>query len=93
MPTEYKRLATYRILELPTDIHFVDLSETYLYMVHFGLEHFFVNRKNCLHISVYYKSKHKSSQVRDWWGLCDVSFRKFHLNFDFEDMIKFSHTL
>ena len=35
-----------RILELPTNNrHFVDLSESYLYMVHFGLEPFFGNSK------------------------------------------------
>ena len=31
---------TDRTPELPTDGHFLDLSETFLYMVHFDLGHF-----------------------------------------------------
>ena len=40
---------TDRIPELPIDIHFLDLSETCLYMVHFGLGPFFLKLQNdCL---------------------------------------------
>ena len=41
---------TDRIPELPTDRHFLDLSETYLYKDHFGLGPFFRKaQKICLH--------------------------------------------
>ena len=40
---------TDRTAELPIDSHFLDLSETYLYMVNFGLGTFFGNRKKYLH--------------------------------------------
>ena len=41
---------TDRIPELPTDrYYFLELSETCLYMVHFGQGPFFGNRKNRLH--------------------------------------------
>ena len=40
---------TNRIPELPTDIHFLDFSETCLYMCHFGLGSVFsAVAKNCL---------------------------------------------
>ena len=33
---------TDRIPELPTNKHLLDLSKTYLYIVHFGLEPYFI---------------------------------------------------
>ena len=38
-----------KISKLPTNTHFLDLSETCLYMVHFGLGPFSTIAKNCLH--------------------------------------------
>ena len=41
-----------RIPELPTDRHFSELSEMCLYIVHFGLEPFFDNRKKNVYIGL-----------------------------------------
>ena len=50
MGTQTTTTTTGRQTELPTDRHFLDLSEMCLYNDHFGLSHFFSKiAKNCLH--------------------------------------------
>ena len=54
---------TGRISELPTDRHFLDLSETCLYMVHLRLEHFFPKFLSIKSIYFFVNNVKKSTKI------------------------------
>ena len=48
---------------IPIDRHFLDLSETCLYMVHFGLGPFFLNSQKHIYIGLQYKCEPKQGKT------------------------------